>query len=346
MDKKLFFGVVSFLAIAAGGILIWQVWLPHHQSYYQSYNYWVNPVEPMPSVCTQEAKICPDGSSVNRTGPNCEFIECPVETLETIIPLSIEISGWNTYTNQEYGLTFEYPKEWGNIQIESLKTNGLYPLTSSNAAIEKAWYHQPSGKLIFISRGPLCTSYGGSQFYEQTLAVLDQKGIKGKIILEKPTTIGGGYCRQISAVNLSPNGKYAYAEILSYENYELRIINIQTGVNIIEGRNVLFNTFDDIVWSPDNNLLAIKSQFDFSGFGGGGINGVFLSAYNKPEQLNQIFSLNNEDAFNDYQVYNLHFINNNKLAFVIGKMEEGILKDIKAKYEYDAQTKELKKLSQ
>ena len=28
-------------------------------------------------VCTQDAKVCPDGSAVGRTGPNCEFAECP-----------------------------------------------------------------------------------------------------------------------------------------------------------------------------------------------------------------------------------------------------------------------------
>ena len=28
-------------------------------------------------ACTQEAKVCPDGSSVGRTGPNCEFATCP-----------------------------------------------------------------------------------------------------------------------------------------------------------------------------------------------------------------------------------------------------------------------------
>jgi len=31
----------------------------------------------LPRACTQEAKICPDGSAVGRTGPNCEFAECP-----------------------------------------------------------------------------------------------------------------------------------------------------------------------------------------------------------------------------------------------------------------------------
>lgn len=32
-----------------------------------------------PRACTMEAKICPDGSSVSRTGPNCEFAPCPGE---------------------------------------------------------------------------------------------------------------------------------------------------------------------------------------------------------------------------------------------------------------------------
>jgi hypothetical protein len=32
---------------------------------------------PQPQECHQDAKICPDGSSVGRTGPNCEFAACP-----------------------------------------------------------------------------------------------------------------------------------------------------------------------------------------------------------------------------------------------------------------------------
>lgn len=28
-------------------------------------------------ACTMEAKLCPDGSAVGRTGPNCEFAACP-----------------------------------------------------------------------------------------------------------------------------------------------------------------------------------------------------------------------------------------------------------------------------
>lgn len=38
-------------------------------------------------VCTQEALICPDGSSVGRIGQNCTFAPCP--TKQMIAPSSI-----------------------------------------------------------------------------------------------------------------------------------------------------------------------------------------------------------------------------------------------------------------
>ncbi len=36
-----------------------------------------------PVACTEEAKLCPDGSAVGRTGPNCEFAPCPGEECST-----------------------------------------------------------------------------------------------------------------------------------------------------------------------------------------------------------------------------------------------------------------------
>lgn len=35
------------------------------------------------AACTMEAKLCPDGSAVGRTGPNCEFAPCPSEVPPT-----------------------------------------------------------------------------------------------------------------------------------------------------------------------------------------------------------------------------------------------------------------------
>jgi hypothetical protein len=35
--------------------------------------------------CTTEAKTCPGGSSVGRTGPNCEFAPCPASTCDALV---------------------------------------------------------------------------------------------------------------------------------------------------------------------------------------------------------------------------------------------------------------------
>lgn len=31
-----------------------------------------------PVFCTMDAKLCPDGSYVGRSGPNCDFAACPL----------------------------------------------------------------------------------------------------------------------------------------------------------------------------------------------------------------------------------------------------------------------------
>lgn len=40
--------------------------------------------EPEPVYCTQDAKLCPDGSYVGRVGPRCEFAACPEVQTRTI----------------------------------------------------------------------------------------------------------------------------------------------------------------------------------------------------------------------------------------------------------------------
>ncbi|MFA5876760.1 MAG: hypothetical protein WC880_00140 [Candidatus Paceibacterota bacterium] len=42
-------------------------------------------VVPHTSVCTEEAKICPDGSTVGRMGPACEFAQCETPVYNWIV---------------------------------------------------------------------------------------------------------------------------------------------------------------------------------------------------------------------------------------------------------------------
>ena len=65
MNKNILIGIVIVIAVFAG------------------VGAWVKFSVPKPIACTEEAKICPDGSAVGRTGPNCEFAPCPSEEART-----------------------------------------------------------------------------------------------------------------------------------------------------------------------------------------------------------------------------------------------------------------------
>lgn len=66
--------------------------------------------QPYPNkvVCPQEAKICPDGSTVSRnSAKNCAFDECP-----TIDTGALDISNWKSYRDEKYGFEVRYPPSW------------------------------------------------------------------------------------------------------------------------------------------------------------------------------------------------------------------------------------------
>ena len=58
-------------------------------------------IKPVQMVCTNEAKLCSDGSYVGRTGPNCEFAACPSDPTE----------GWQISSDSKSDITFKYPEK-------------------------------------------------------------------------------------------------------------------------------------------------------------------------------------------------------------------------------------------
>lgn len=61
-----------------------------------------NKSEPTSVMCTQEAKQCPDGSYVGRTGPKCEFAMCP--------GASTTIESLKVFSDNKLGISFQYPE--------------------------------------------------------------------------------------------------------------------------------------------------------------------------------------------------------------------------------------------
>ncbi len=72
MDRKIELIIFLLLAAIIAGFGYWA---------FKRYGPEIDSVLPLstPSskACTLEAKLCPDGSYVGRTGPNCEFSPCP-----------------------------------------------------------------------------------------------------------------------------------------------------------------------------------------------------------------------------------------------------------------------------
>ena len=79
IDKKIIFGILIFFALVGLGVL----------------GVFFGRESEEQVFCTQEAKLCPDGSYVGRTGPKCEFAECPTNNGggQGILPYQSGIEG-------------------------------------------------------------------------------------------------------------------------------------------------------------------------------------------------------------------------------------------------------------
>lgn len=100
------------------------------------------------TLCTQEAKICPDGSAVVRQGKNCSFTECP----------STEQSG---APSQDQVTDSKYALEGSLLAYRA--TRGVYP--SGDA---KGW----SDFLEFSKKRPVLSPFTGKTYAYTSLTPL------------------------------------------------------------------------------------------------------------------------------------------------------------------------------
>ena len=129
-------------------------------------------------VCTQEAKQCPDGSYVSRTGQNCEFAACPEEnkaiggdkdehgclisagyswcgekqkclrTWEESCG-NVDTKDWKAYKSEKYGFELKYPQDLfvinksdkltDSFELHKGSNNGAYAMSISAWSEGKKW---------------------------------------------------------------------------------------------------------------------------------------------------------------------------------------------------------------
>jgi hypothetical protein len=273
-----------------------------------------------------------------------------------------EIEKERIYRNEIYGIEFKYPKEWGSLALQSIKKDvigsKIYRFVASSESISEIYYHQPSQMIAFIAKGERYEAKVGRGWNRQDiLRIYKDKKIK-TIYTLSPGWVA--YFGRIENINFSPDGKYIYFGIYGWEAFDCKMINIDTGLNIVNCNIVHFSDpYQDVYWSPNNKVLAIKSYH--SPLEGIGTFGLFVSDYGNPEKLNKAFAPSWKEAvvsleldkpelysFYNLAISDLYFIDDNKLSFLLSlrewnpeKMDYDILKT--TKYEYIVNTKELRR---
>lgn len=89
--------------------------------------------KPQEVACTIEAKICPDGSSVGRTGSNCEFAPCPTLTPDPM-------ADWRTVSLNDSSVVFSYPSSWNVSETQKSEFGNYFiDLKGSDSEIQLTW---------------------------------------------------------------------------------------------------------------------------------------------------------------------------------------------------------------
>lgn len=120
--RSLVFGIVLIILIGIGGF------------FYRS----VLEQTAQPVACTMDAMVCPDGSSVGRIAPTCEFAACPTGGVQTAIGLSFAMPAGYVADENAFGadtsLVAAFVKPSASDAVEHTIIVRRYPIAQGETA--------------------------------------------------------------------------------------------------------------------------------------------------------------------------------------------------------------------
>ncbi len=137
-------------------------------------------------VCTMDALLCPDGSSVGRVPPSCAFATCPA---------AFNTTGWKTKIDTDAKVEFKYPESIGKNFISTTDWPPVWRVYNDKLKCTETGTGEariPETKIISINNNNYCLSKvvdgaAGSTYIEYTYAKqVDNKAVVLTFTLRYP----------------------------------------------------------------------------------------------------------------------------------------------------------------
>lgn len=157
---------------------------------------------PSPVACTMEAKICPDGSAVGRTDPNCEFAACPATNATSTLAIgaSATIHG-TTITVRGLAEDSRCPVDVTCIQAGTVRVRAAI-----NYSINDATFTLGQPQVVGNATVTLSAVIPAQKYAKQTVSLNDYR-FTFTVVPGVSATPGGGKACTMEA-KLCPDGSY------------------------------------------------------------------------------------------------------------------------------------------
>ncbi len=162
--KGLLAGIIFIIVIGVGGFL------------YR--NTFEHPVAtaPLPVACTMEAKLCPDGTSVGRSGPNCTFAPCALPNAEDaaihlafVIPTGYTANADAIGSDETLRAVFDKPAKGDVPHSIIIRRYAIEAGKTATSTILSHTMYEPSGNTPKALSEFTKKNFNGKTFYCVTL---------------------------------------------------------------------------------------------------------------------------------------------------------------------------------